>query len=83
MSISKFRLSATALANIIELCSDVDDKADAGWEVVGEALGRLRSEQAIGVPDKPAVLAGVAKKAATIGKPGISAVSIYILTIFY
>ncbi|CAF4854866.1 unnamed protein product [Pieris macdunnoughi] len=70
------QLSATALANIIDLCADVNDKDDPSWEVVGEALGRLRSEQAVGVPDKPEILASVAKKAANIGKPGIAATAL-------
>ncbi|CAG4941282.1 unnamed protein product [Colias eurytheme] len=70
------KLSASSLTNIIELCSDVKDKEDQSWEVVGEGLKRLREEQATGVPDKPEVLVEVAKKAASVGKPGLSATAV-------
>lgn len=69
-------MSATALSNIIELCSDVTDKEDPAWETVSEAIQRLRAEQATGVPSRPSVLATVAEKAAAIGKPTIAAVSL-------
>ncbi|CAK1578571.1 unnamed protein product [Parnassius mnemosyne] len=70
------KLSATAISNIIELCSDVQDKADPGWDIVGEALNKLRAEQAMGVPARPEILIEVAKKAATVGKPGIAATAV-------
>ncbi|CAK1551948.1 unnamed protein product [Leptosia nina] len=70
------KLSASALTNIIELCADVKDKADESWEVVGEALARLRSEQASGLPSRPEVISSVAKKAATYGKPGLAATAV-------
>ncbi|XP_013174951.1 PREDICTED: protein PTCD3 homolog, mitochondrial [Papilio xuthus] len=70
------KLSATAMTNIIELCSDVTDKADEGWEKVSQALDRLRSQQAAGVPARPQVLAQVAQRAATVGRPTIAAAAV-------
>ncbi|XP_048481128.1 protein PTCD3 homolog, mitochondrial isoform X3 [Plutella xylostella] len=66
------QLSAQALTNIIQLCSDVTDKADPHWEAVSEAAQRLRKE-AVGVPSDPAALAAVAQATAAKGKPGIAA----------
>ncbi|CAG9091060.1 unnamed protein product [Plutella xylostella] len=66
------QLSAQALTNIIQLCSDVTDKADPHWEAVSEAAQRLRKE-AVGVPTDPSVLSSVAQATAAKGKPGIAA----------
>ncbi|KAG7305494.1 hypothetical protein JYU34_009563 [Plutella xylostella] len=66
------QLSAQALTNIIQLCSDVTDKADPSWEAVSEAAQRLRKE-AVGVPTDPAALAAAAQATAQKGKPGIAA----------
>ncbi|KAJ8727118.1 hypothetical protein PYW08_015515 [Mythimna loreyi] len=70
------KLSATAVCNIIEICSDTQDKADPHWKSVEEALQRLRKEEAAGVPARPQALADVAKKAATVGLPGIAATAV-------
>ncbi|XP_026765066.2 protein PTCD3 homolog, mitochondrial [Galleria mellonella] len=70
------KLSATTLSNIIELCSDTQDKSDPNWDTVSEALQKLRRSEAVGVPNKPQVLADVAQKAATVGKAGIAAVAV-------
>lgn len=69
------RLSASALCNIIDMCSDAKDKADPGWQTVNAALQKLGREEAAGVPAKPQVLADVAQKAVAIGQPAIAAVS--------
>ncbi|XP_068627800.1 small ribosomal subunit protein mS39 [Battus philenor] len=74
------KLSATAISNIIELCSDVTDKDDPCWEQVGLALNKLRMEQAAGVPARPEILVQAAKKAAAVGKPGIAAMAVTYLT---
>ncbi|KAI5641169.1 pentacotripeptide-repeat region of PRORP domain-containing protein [Phthorimaea operculella] len=70
------KLSANALSNIIELCSDAKDKDDACWEAVNEALQRLRKDEASGVPSNPQAIADVATKAATIGKQGVASVAV-------
>lgn len=67
------KLSATALCNIIELCSNTQDKSEASWQTVNDALERLRREEAVGVPRSPAALAKVASQAATIGHHAIAA----------
>lgn len=71
------RLSATALCNIIHMCSDTQDASDSAWESISSALQRLRREEAAGVPREPQALIEVAQKAATLGKHGIAAVSYY------
>lgn len=71
------------MCSIIELCSDTTDKADPNWKSVDEALRRLRREEAAGVPARPQALAEVAQKAATIGLPGIAAVSSLVLSFFF
>ncbi|KAJ8725153.1 hypothetical protein PYW07_016111 [Mythimna separata] len=70
------KLSATAVCNIIEMCSDTQDKADPLWKSVEVALQRLRKEEAAGVPARPQALADVAKKAAAVGLPGIAATAV-------
>ncbi|KAM3968051.1 small ribosomal subunit protein mS39 [Aphomia sociella] len=70
------KLSATALSNIIELCSDAQEKTDPSWDTVSEALQKLKRSEAIGVPNKPQVLADVAQKAATVGKAGIASLAV-------
>ncbi|XP_028163775.1 protein PTCD3 homolog, mitochondrial [Ostrinia furnacalis] len=67
------KLSANAVSNIIELCSDVKDGSDTKWETVSEALQKLKHSEATGVPSRPQVLADVAQKAASVGKLGIAA----------
>ncbi|XP_050672303.1 protein PTCD3 homolog, mitochondrial [Leptidea sinapis] len=70
------KLSAVALTNIIQLCGDVKDKSDPNWDVVEEALQRLRADEACGVPDKPDVLSDVARRAAAVGRPGLAAIAV-------
>ncbi|XP_013185888.2 small ribosomal subunit protein mS39 [Amyelois transitella] len=70
------KISATSLSNIIELCSDSQDKSDPGWESVVVALQKLRGSEAVGVPHNPQVLAEVADRAARVGKAGIAAASV-------
>ncbi|XP_053600276.1 small ribosomal subunit protein mS39 [Plodia interpunctella] len=72
----KQKMSATSLSNIIQLCSDTQDKADPGWESVVVALQKLRGAEAVGVPSDPLVLADVARRAASVGKAGIATVSV-------
>ncbi|KAH9641898.1 hypothetical protein HF086_011648 [Spodoptera exigua] len=73
---SQLVVFASAVCNIIELCSDTKDKADPNWKSVDEALSRLRREEAAGVPARPQALAEVAQKAATVGLPGIAAAAV-------
>nr|XP_049696838.1 protein PTCD3 homolog, mitochondrial [Helicoverpa armigera] len=70
------KLSATAICNIIEMCSDTKDKADPHWKNIEEALDRLRREEAAGVPERPQAIADVAKKAASVGLPGVAAAAV-------
>ncbi|CAH0721551.1 unnamed protein product, partial [Brenthis ino] len=70
------KLSASALANIIELCSDSSDKAAPAWAAVQEALARLRGARAPGVPARPAALAAAARRAAAAGLPGLAAIAV-------
>ncbi|CAB3235945.1 unnamed protein product [Arctia plantaginis] len=67
------KLSATALCNIIHMCSDTQDASDSAWDSISSALQRLRREEAAGVPREPQALTEVAQKAATLGKHGIAA----------
>ncbi|CAG9792120.1 unnamed protein product [Diatraea saccharalis] len=73
------RLSADAITNIIELCSDVKDKSDPAWDTISEGLQRLKQTEATGVPTKPQVLADLAQKAASMGKLGIAATALQYL----
>ncbi|XP_049865455.1 protein PTCD3 homolog, mitochondrial [Pectinophora gossypiella] len=73
---TNLKLSASALSNIIELCSDEAEAAAPAWETVSEALQRLRRGEAAGVPHNPQALAQVASKAATIGKQGIASMAV-------
>ncbi|XP_023938171.2 protein PTCD3 homolog, mitochondrial [Bicyclus anynana] len=70
------KLSASALSNIVELCSDTQDKLDPNWSTVENAVQRLRDEQAAGVPARPQILADLAQKAATVGKPELAALAV-------
>ncbi|XP_061706379.1 small ribosomal subunit protein mS39-like isoform X2 [Cydia pomonella] len=70
------KLSATALSNIIEMCSDVPDKSDPMWDVVLDTLDGLRREEAAGVPARPEIFTETAKKAAAVGKPAVSAMAV-------
>ncbi|XP_034825130.1 small ribosomal subunit protein mS39 [Maniola hyperantus] len=70
------KLSATALSNIVELCSDTQDKLDPNWTAVENAIQKLRNEQATGVPERPQALADVAQKAATVGKTELAALAV-------
>ncbi|XP_026327030.1 protein PTCD3 homolog, mitochondrial [Hyposmocoma kahamanoa] len=72
----QLRISAAGLTNIIELCSDAQDKADQAWDSVAEALQRLRRDEAVGVPHNPQVLANVANKSAAIGKQDIATMAV-------
>ncbi|XP_041972653.1 protein PTCD3 homolog, mitochondrial-like [Aricia agestis] len=70
------KLSATALTNILELCSDTTDKDDPNWEMVENVVHKLRSEQTIGVPSNPQAIADVAEKAATVGLPSLASLAV-------
>ncbi|CAH0628727.1 unnamed protein product [Chrysodeixis includens] len=70
------KLSASALCNIVDMCSDAKDKADPSWQTVHTALQKLGREEAAGVPAKPQVLADVAQKAVAIGHPAIAAAAV-------
>ncbi|KAL0839744.1 hypothetical protein ABMA28_016385 [Loxostege sticticalis] len=73
------KLSANAVSNIVELCSDVKDTADANWDAVSEGIQRLKQSEATGVPSRPQALADVAQRAATAGKLGIAASAVQYL----
>ncbi|KAJ0179470.1 hypothetical protein K1T71_005182 [Dendrolimus kikuchii] len=70
------KLSANAISNIIELCSDTIDKADPIWDSVEAGIQKLQREEASGVPTNPQAIVDVAQKAAALGKQGIAAAAV-------
>lgn len=70
------KLSANAVANIIELCSDSKEKSDPVWDSVDTAIQKLQREEASGVPSNPQTIADAAQKAIAVGKQGIAAAAV-------
>ncbi|XP_072941693.1 small ribosomal subunit protein mS39 [Epargyreus clarus] len=77
----KQKLSATALANIVSLCTEGGPSApgaaageeEGAWAGAAAALRRLRAQRAPGVPARPADLADAAQRAAACGQHAIAA----------
>lgn len=70
------RLSASALCNVIDLCSSDAEGSDECWSMIKDALQRLHSGEATGAPTTPGTLATVATRAASVGQNSVASAAV-------